>query len=140
MSNTTDVSIIVILANAIIFIVIGILREDPLSPGMLDVFFQKIRSCVFFTKREFLYLKIAVIFTSFCLYLSVEVCSLIPSLEMYCLLDNPPHQTQRSACGTNAADIKELSVYSLHRCALNINFRFADLISVFCASRYTMNE
>jgi hypothetical protein len=28
--------------NAIIFIVIGILREDPLSTGMLDVFFSKI--------------------------------------------------------------------------------------------------
>jgi hypothetical protein len=27
--------------NAIIFIVIGILREDPLSPGMLDVLFRK---------------------------------------------------------------------------------------------------
>jgi hypothetical protein len=40
----TEVSIIVILVNAIIFIVIGILREDPLSTGMLYVFFQKIRS------------------------------------------------------------------------------------------------
>jgi hypothetical protein len=31
------VSISVILVNAITFIVIGILREDPLSTGMLDV-------------------------------------------------------------------------------------------------------
>jgi hypothetical protein len=37
----TDVSISVILVNAIIFIVIGMLREDPLSPGILDVFFRK---------------------------------------------------------------------------------------------------
>ena len=33
-TNNTDVSISVILANAIIFIVIGTLREDPLSTGM----------------------------------------------------------------------------------------------------------
>jgi hypothetical protein len=45
--------------------VIGILREDPLSPGMLDVFLQNIVSCVSFTKREFMYSKIAVIFNSF---------------------------------------------------------------------------
>jgi hypothetical protein len=48
-----------ILANAIIFIVIVILREDPLSTGILDVFFRKIRSCVSFTKREFMYSKFA---------------------------------------------------------------------------------
>jgi hypothetical protein len=51
--------------NVIIFIVIGILREDPLPTGMLDVFFQKIRSCFSFTKREFMYSKIAVIYNSF---------------------------------------------------------------------------
>jgi hypothetical protein len=79
------------LVNAIIFIVIGILREDPLSTGILDVFFQNIGSCVSFTKREFIYLKIAQIFSSFYSILSVEVCSSIPSLEMYCLLANPPH-------------------------------------------------
>jgi hypothetical protein len=38
-----------------------------------------------------MYLKIAQIFSSFYLILSVEVCSSIPSLEMYCLLVNPPH-------------------------------------------------
>jgi uncharacterized membrane protein len=53
------------LVNAIISIVIGILREDPLSTGILDVFFQKIRSCVSFTKREFMYTKIAVSYNSF---------------------------------------------------------------------------
>jgi hypothetical protein len=31
----------VILVNAIIFSVISLLREDPLSPGMLDMFFRK---------------------------------------------------------------------------------------------------
>jgi hypothetical protein len=39
--------------------------EDPLSTGMLDFFFQKIVSCVSFTKREFMYLEFAVIFNSF---------------------------------------------------------------------------
>ena len=33
---------LVLLVNAIIFIVIVILREDPLSTGILDVFFSKI--------------------------------------------------------------------------------------------------
>ena len=33
-SNSTDVFVIVLLVNAIIFIVIGTLREDLLSPGM----------------------------------------------------------------------------------------------------------
>jgi hypothetical protein len=32
----------VILVNAIIFIIISLLREDPLSPGILNVFFSKI--------------------------------------------------------------------------------------------------
>jgi hypothetical protein len=34
LTTYTDVSISVLLLNAIIFIVIGILREDPLSTGM----------------------------------------------------------------------------------------------------------
>jgi hypothetical protein len=49
------VSISVILVNAIIFIVIGMLREDPLSTGILDVFFENIVSCVSFTKTELVY-------------------------------------------------------------------------------------
>jgi hypothetical protein len=61
--------------------------------GILDVFFWKIKIIRAFTKREFMYSKIAQIFNSFYSILSVEVCSLIPSLEMYCLLDNPPHKT-----------------------------------------------
>jgi hypothetical protein len=45
----TDVSISVLLVNAMIFTVIGILREDPLSMGMLDVFFSKIPiMCLFY--------------------------------------------------------------------------------------------
>jgi hypothetical protein len=48
-TTSTDVSISVLLVNAIIFIVIGILREDPLSTGMLDVFFSKIFfMCLFY--------------------------------------------------------------------------------------------
>jgi hypothetical protein len=44
-----DVSIIVILVNAAIFIVIVMLREDPLSTGILDMFFRKYRIlCLFF--------------------------------------------------------------------------------------------
>ena len=38
-SANTDVSITVLLVNALIFIIIGTLREDPLSTGMFDVFF-----------------------------------------------------------------------------------------------------
>jgi hypothetical protein len=90
------------LVNAIIFIVIGTLKEDPLSTGMLDVFFSKILYHVSFTKREFIYSKIGLIFNSFDSILSVEVCSSIPSLEMYCLLGNPPHQTKKvNSCGTS---------------------------------------
>jgi hypothetical protein len=59
-----NIIISVILVNAIIFSAIYMLREDPLSPGMLDMFFRKIQSCVFFSKREFIYLKIAQIFNS----------------------------------------------------------------------------
>ena len=70
---------VILLVSAIFFIVIGILREDPLLTGILDVFLQKIRSCVSFTKREFIYSKIAVIFNSFDSNISVEVCSSIPS-------------------------------------------------------------
>jgi hypothetical protein len=44
-----DVFVIVILASTLIFGVIVILREDPLSPGILDMFFQKYSiMCLFF--------------------------------------------------------------------------------------------
>jgi hypothetical protein len=33
--------VLYILVNAIIFTVISLLREDPLSAGILDIFFQK---------------------------------------------------------------------------------------------------
>jgi hypothetical protein len=47
--TNTDVSICVILVNAIISIVIVILREDPLSTGMLDIFFPKnLIMCLFY--------------------------------------------------------------------------------------------
>jgi hypothetical protein len=42
----------VILVNAIIFSVIGILREDPLSMGILDVFFFKISDHLSLKLRE----------------------------------------------------------------------------------------
>jgi hypothetical protein len=60
-----DVSIRVILVNAITFIFIGILRENPLSTGMLDVFFLKILDHVSLLLRELYILKITVIFNSF---------------------------------------------------------------------------
>jgi hypothetical protein len=43
--------------NAIIFTVIGILREDLLSTGMLDVFFSKISYHVSLLLRELYILK-----------------------------------------------------------------------------------
>jgi hypothetical protein len=42
--------LIQILINAIIFCVIGLLREDPLSTGILDVFFLKISNHVILLK------------------------------------------------------------------------------------------
>jgi hypothetical protein len=51
--------------NAIIFIVIVILTEDPLSSGIMDMFFQKYRiMCLFPNKREFISLKFAQIINS----------------------------------------------------------------------------
>jgi hypothetical protein len=58
----TDVSISVILVNAVIFIVIVTLREDPLSPGILDMFFRKYSIMCLFSKREFICLENALIF------------------------------------------------------------------------------
>jgi hypothetical protein len=93
---------IVLLVNALIFIVIGILREDPLSTGILDVFFLKISHHVSLLLRELSILKICQIFNSFYSILSVEICSSIPLFEMYCLLDNPPHKTKKvDSCGTS---------------------------------------
>jgi hypothetical protein len=90
---------------------------------MLDVFFSKILYHVSFTKREFIYSKIAIIFNSFDSIFSVEVCSSIPSMEMYCLLENPPHKTKKvDTCGTGV----ENNIYfgdSLRRCGLNHNFQ-----------------
>ena len=62
-NSPTDVSISVILVNAISFIVIVTWREDPLSTGMLDVFFPKIlyHDVSLFIIREFMYSKIAYI-------------------------------------------------------------------------------
>jgi hypothetical protein len=57
--NNTDVSISVILVNAIIFSVISLLREDPLSPGILDIFFFEISYHVSLLVSEFMYLKIS---------------------------------------------------------------------------------
>jgi hypothetical protein len=43
--------------NAIIFGVISLLREDPLSPGILDMFFLKISNHSSLCKTEFIYSK-----------------------------------------------------------------------------------
>jgi hypothetical protein len=48
--------------NAIIFFVISLLREDPLSPGILDMFFQKYPYHVSILVSEFMCLKFAQIF------------------------------------------------------------------------------
>jgi hypothetical protein len=42
----------------IIFSVISLLREDPLSPGMLDMFFLKISDHTYLCKTEVIYLKL----------------------------------------------------------------------------------
>jgi hypothetical protein len=57
-----------------------------------------------------MYSKIAVIFNSFDSILQSVGCSLIPSLEMYCLLDNPPYTTKKvDTCGTNGVEFIEFS-------------------------------
>jgi hypothetical protein len=76
--------------NAIIFIVIGILGEDPLSTGMLDVFFLKISYHVSLLLRELYILRIYRLLNSFYSILPVEVCSSIPSAEMSCLSGASP--------------------------------------------------
>jgi hypothetical protein len=43
--------------NAVIFIVITSLREEPLSPGILDMFFLKISDHLSLCKTEVIYLK-----------------------------------------------------------------------------------
>ena len=40
-SNNLKVSFILILVNAIIFILIGLLKEDPLTTGMFGMYFRK---------------------------------------------------------------------------------------------------
>jgi hypothetical protein len=57
--------LVCLLVNAIIFSVISLLREDPLSPGILDMFFSKISDHSSLKLREFIYLKNFQIFNSF---------------------------------------------------------------------------
>jgi hypothetical protein len=56
------------------------LREDPLSPGMLDMFFRKYSIMCLFPKREFLKLKFAQIINSTTQTMRIEVGSSIPYL------------------------------------------------------------
>jgi hypothetical protein len=44
--------IIVILINRLVSFIIRALKENPLPTGMLDIFFQKIQSCVSLLQRE----------------------------------------------------------------------------------------
>jgi hypothetical protein len=53
-SSGGNTPISVILVNAIIFIVISLLREDPLSSGILDMFFLKIFDHSYLKLREFI--------------------------------------------------------------------------------------
>jgi hypothetical protein len=67
-----------------------------------------------------MYSKIGLTFNSLDSILSVEVCSSIPSMEMYCLLDNPPHIRPNGRCmWDEPLEMMELSGDSLHGCALN---------------------
>jgi hypothetical protein len=64
-SRTSKISYIWNPVNAIIFIVISLLREDPLSTGILDMFFSKISDHSSLCKTEVIYLKFHQIFNSF---------------------------------------------------------------------------
>jgi hypothetical protein len=77
--------------SRLVSFIIRALKEDPLSTGMLDVFFRKYRIMCLFYKESFIYLKFAVVSTASTQIILAVGCSSIPSLEMYCLLDNPPH-------------------------------------------------
>jgi hypothetical protein len=57
--------LVLYLVNAIIFSVIGMLREDPLSPGILDMFFRKYLYHVSLLLSEFIYLTFHQIFNNF---------------------------------------------------------------------------
>jgi hypothetical protein len=57
--------VIVLLGSTLAFSVINMLREDPLSPGILDMFFRKYSIIRLFPKREFICLNFAQIFNSF---------------------------------------------------------------------------
>ena len=80
--------------NAIIFIGIVILREDPLSAGILDVFFLKISYHVHLFLREVTYSKIDQFSNSF---YSVRVvgCSSIPEEGNDLSLRQTLHKTYR---------------------------------------------
>jgi hypothetical protein len=49
----------------IIFIVISLLREDPLSAGILDIFFLEISDHLSLCKTEVIYLNFHQIYNSF---------------------------------------------------------------------------
>ena len=119
----------VVLVNAVIFIVISILREDPLSTSMLDVFFRKIRSCVSFSKREFKYLKIDSI--------QPKLFVLVKSTDIYIssikfVLNKPISMEVRFSTFPLSCVNKEFSTYLLHRCAVICYFQLWVTYQIFC--------
>jgi hypothetical protein len=105
-----------------------LLREDPLSMGMLDVFFfSKISYHVALLLGELYILKICQIFNSFYSILPVEVCSLIPSAELSCLQEQAPSLDQEGRFMWDERWNWLNMPYSLHRCTLNQKFISGDV-------------
>jgi hypothetical protein len=73
----------VILVNAIIFSDISLLREDPLSMSILDMFFRKYPIIRLLAKREFIYLKLPKFSTASTRMIHIEAGSLIPYLGFH---------------------------------------------------------
>jgi hypothetical protein len=100
-SNNRVIDKVVIQMSLLVFYY-WYIKRGTIVTGYVGRLFSKLSYHVSLLLRELYILKICQIFNSFDSILSVEVCSSIPSLEMYCLLDNPPHKTKKvDSCGTS---------------------------------------
>jgi hypothetical protein len=92
--------------------------------GMWDIFFQQIRSCVSFTKREFICLKITVIFNSFYsnhLSGGLQFDSFVGNVLS--LSQAPALDQEGRLMGDECLEMMEISASLLHRCAINYVFQ-----------------
>jgi hypothetical protein len=106
--------------NRQVSFIIRALKEDPLSTGMLDVFFRKYRIMCIFYKESFIYLKFAVIFNSFYSNHSgsgLQFDSIIGNVLS--LRQSPSLDLTVDYVGRMPLKMMEFSAYSLHGCALN---------------------